>query len=195
MASQVDIANRALQKIGAGPITSLSDDLKAARTLAAAYPIIRDFVLRDAPWNFATRRAKLQPLSDAPSWGYATAYQLPADCLRLVMVADLAEKVVADQWKVEGRKILSDQTGELRIIYITSDVAEGEFDALFVEAFAARLAAEVCEELTQNATKRQLQEANYQDLIMRAKMVASQENSPDDLYAESWLNSRNANYP
>ena len=49
MVSTVDICNRALQKLGHTKITSLDDDVKAARESQRAYTLVRDAVFRDHP--------------------------------------------------------------------------------------------------------------------------------------------------
>ena len=59
MASEVDIANRALQKLGAESIVSLTQDSENARACNLCYEPIRDAELRAHPWNFAIKRASL----------------------------------------------------------------------------------------------------------------------------------------
>ena len=71
MVSTVDICNRGLQKLGERKITSLDDDVKAARECKRAFDLVRDAVFRDHPWNSVMARASLPKLSDAPAWGFA----------------------------------------------------------------------------------------------------------------------------
>ena len=56
MASEVDICNRALSKLGAARITSLTEDSVNARACNAMYESVRDAELRAHPWNFAMKR-------------------------------------------------------------------------------------------------------------------------------------------
>jgi len=50
-----EIVNLALVRLGATRITSLSDGTKNANEANAIYTLIRDEILRDHPWSFATR--------------------------------------------------------------------------------------------------------------------------------------------
>ena len=72
MASQVDICNYALAKIGSTPIADLMEDSKEARSCLTIYALVRDEVLQVRPWPSCTARGGLQPLSDAPSFEFST---------------------------------------------------------------------------------------------------------------------------
>jgi hypothetical protein len=56
----VDIANRALQIVGARLIETLGDDTKGAQQVAFAYPKLLAAELRRTVWRFATKRAVLR---------------------------------------------------------------------------------------------------------------------------------------
>ena len=71
MTSIVEIGNIALVNLGEDTITSLSDDVKAARLINRRYAPIRDAVLRAHPWNCAMARAQLASVDPAPVWGPA----------------------------------------------------------------------------------------------------------------------------
>lgn len=157
MPSKVSICNAALVKIGETTITSLSDDVKAARTLLTIYDGKRDAELAAAPWSFAIKRALLPALTDAPAFGRAYAYPMPSDTLRLVQVGDdwtWYDPSLGGQFEYEGGQILTDATSPLQVRYVYRVTNEGLFPALFAEALACRLAAELCETLTQDAGKR-----------------------------------------
>ena len=68
MSSIIGICNNALDKLGHGPIISLDDGNKSANLCARNWPLVRDRVLRDHPWNFAVKRATLASASPAPDW-------------------------------------------------------------------------------------------------------------------------------
>jgi hypothetical protein len=184
MVSTVDICNRALQKLGHTKITSLDDDVKAAREIQRAYALVRDAVFRDHPWNCLLARAALAALSDAPAWGYARQYQLPVDCLR-VLRAD-----ASCGWRVEGRRVLSDAEAPLNILYVRQEEDPQQYDLLLVEAVASRLAGELAETLTQSNTKKETAEREYFEVLSRARRADSQESSAERLFRSSWLESR-----
>lgn len=60
--SAVDIANRALQHVGARRIVAFTDQSKAASEVSFVYDKVRRAELRRNIWVFATRRAVLRPV-------------------------------------------------------------------------------------------------------------------------------------
>ena len=150
MASEVQICNRALQKLGSDSITSLADATEPARECNRAYFDVRDAELRDHNWNFAITRVQLAALATGPVWGFDKQFQLPADCLRVIEVNGLNDP---GAWTVEGRMLLANAAAPLDVRYVKRETDAGLFDPLFAEALASRLAAELAEPLTQSNTK------------------------------------------
>jgi hypothetical protein len=198
MASQTEIANRALSKIGAQRILDFSDDTKEARAVTAAWASVRDSELRARSWNFSIERTELAALEDAPSWGYDYQYQVPSDFLRVVQVNDLysVQNLVnyrnsdTAPYKLEGNKILTNEDAPLKLRYIKRVEDTTQWDAAFVEAFACRLAAELCEEITQSGTKRQLAWDDYKRAVADAVRANAIEVPPSALPDDSWIISR-----
>ena len=186
MASDVQICNLALQKLGQPALISLTDNSRAGRECANAYAPARDAVLRDHPWNFAIERASLAELSMAPAWGYGHQYQLPGDCLRVLEVEDDAQF----PWKLEGGRLLCDAGAPLYIRYVKRISDPTLFDSLFVHALAARLAYELAEPLTQSNTKKDQAAQDYAALLRMAKRADGQEGSPDDFPEDDWVTVR-----
>ena len=91
----VDICNSALIKLGAGRITSLSDDSKAGKLCNEQYDKIRKQLLRSHPWNFAIRRKALTKTANTPAYKYSSEFLLPTDCLR-VLETNLDEYSIPD---------------------------------------------------------------------------------------------------
>ena len=88
MASVTDMVNVALRRIGATPITSLSDGSTSANAADDLYTELRDELLRSHNWNFATKRIKLAQSATAPAFEFDYAYPFPSDWLRTVSVHD-----------------------------------------------------------------------------------------------------------
>lgn len=198
MASQVEIANRALTKIGEARILSLGDDLEAARVVSSLWDVVRDAELRARNWNFSLTRTSLPALAAVPAWGFSYQYQLPSDCLRVIQVdeffpgpsmSDYRNRSEA-QYQIEGNKILTDLGAPLKVRYVSRLEDTGAWDALFVEAFACRLAVEVCERLTQSSSKRQLAWDEYKIAVREAVRADAIENPPEPLPDDSWMLSR-----
>ncbi len=187
MASEVQICNRALQKLGSEPITSLADDTKAARECSRAYADTRDAELRDHNWNFAITRAQLPALSADPLWGFGKQFQLPADCLRVIELNALNDP---DDWTVEGRQLLANAAAPLDVRYVKRETDTGVFDPLFVEVLAARLAFELAEALTQSNTKKAQAFDVYREALRKARRADAVEGTPDALEESTWLEAR-----
>jgi hypothetical protein len=197
MASAVEIANRALVKLGEERITAFTDPSKAARLVNSMFDIVRDAELRAHPWSFAMTRAQLPALVAAPAWGYARQYELPADFLRLVYiqdtwVADLNDYRGDDNpmFMVEGRRILTDLSAPLRIRYVSRIEDTALFDALFVEVLACRLASEMAEPLTQSNSKVQIAADKYEEAVARARRANAIEKPPVLPPDDTWVASR-----
>ncbi len=182
MSSVVEVCNKGLDKVGHGPITSLADGTKAANLCTRNWAIIRDQVLRDHPWNFAVKRAVLAPSVTAPAWGFGYSFPLPATCLRLLEVRDLS----TGEYELEGKAILANAT-VLYIRYIAQITDPNEFDALFIDSVACRLAFELCESLTQSNTKKNDLFQEYQDSLTRAMRADGQENPPSPFEEDEWI--------
>lgn len=185
MPSVVDICNKALDKLGQGPITSLDDGTKSANLCSRNWEMVRDEVLRDHPWNFAVRRAALAASTEIPAWGFAYKFPLPADNLRLLEVRDLSTA----EYQVESGTILANDS-VLYVRYIREVSDPNEYDVHFVNTVATRLAFELCEALTQSSTKKGELWEEYKQTKNDAKGVDGQENPPQQFEEDEWINVR-----
>lgn len=199
MASNVEIANSALTKVGAARITALTDNVKAAREINAIFELRRDYLLRTHNWSFAMTRTSLPALDETPAWGYTYLYQLPTDCLRVVQVndtwvvpglADYTSGPDSEPYKITGRRIETDIGAPLKLRYIKRVTDPAQFDAAFVEVFASDLADQVCEALTQSNTKREATRAVLRQSLLEAVRSNAIELPPEAIPDDSWILSR-----
>lgn len=189
MASEVGIANRALQKLGASRITSLADASVSGRAANACYETLRDETLRKHPWNFAIARAALAADATAPSWGRANAFELPSDFLRL-LPSYPEDNVNTLDWQIEGRKIYTDESAPLYIRYIARITDPNTMDIQFRELLATRMAIEMCEEVTQSNTKKAALRDEVKEIIAEAKRTNAIENVSAATPEDTWLTAR-----
>ncbi len=149
MASDVDIVNRALQRIGSRRIGTLATDTSRegieSRTM---YSLVRNAELRMNCWRFSIRRISLDALVATPAFGRTSQYQLPPDYLRKCPL-DPTVKPLKDDVLFEEDKILTDDPGPFLLRYVSKDVDPTRYDPLFVEALSARLAMELAPILVQ----------------------------------------------
>ena len=123
MASAVDIANSALNLLGASTISAFTDDSKNARLVNQRYEPVRDRVFRSHAWNCLHKRVELAQNSTAPVVEYSFAYSLPSDCLRVLKIHNGAtDSIVSEmEYKIEGRNIV---TNEKHKIFVSSSNPE-----------------------------------------------------------------------
>jgi hypothetical protein len=200
MASDIDIANRALQKLGEARIASVfpPDNLKSARAVNAAFNIVRDNELRAHWWNFAKARTALPADAAMPSFGYNNQYTLPSDCLRVRVVGNMRQSLgllnyrtgLEKLYVIEGRKILTDLTAPLSLEYSARVSDTSQWDACFVEVFACKLAEETCYEITQSDAKREGLRRDYKRAIREAVLANAIELPPEGLADDSFVLAR-----
>lgn len=181
----VDCCNSALQRVGAASITSLSDNSPEARACSVAYDSNRRDELRKQPWCFAIKRAVLAPDAAAPAFDFTYAFTLPTDCLRVLRPAtpDL-------DWKVEGNKILTNDSDVLYLRYVSEVTDPTQWDPSFYNVVAGALAIDICERLTQSNQKKQMLVAQYNDDVRMARRMNAFEAGPTEAADDGWLVAR-----
>lgn len=189
MASNVQIANRCLQHLGATRISDLEEDSVNARAVNAAFESVKLKILRKHTWSCATKRTTLAALAAAPSFGKTTQYQLPSDFVRL-LPPDPKFVYNDHDWQIEGRKLLTNDTGVLNLRYVYNVTDPNEMDPLFREAFSLELALDLCEELTQSNTKKKQLKEDRNDTIADAKRVNAIERPALEPPEDTWVTVR-----
>lgn len=189
MASTVEICNRALQKLGAQRITSLTENTSNARSCNFAYTPLLEAELRSHTWSCATKRAQLAASSTEPLFGKDNKFQLPSDFLRL-LPPDPHQNSNQHDWIIEGDKIYTDYSAPLQIRYVYKLTDPAIMDPLFREALSARMALELCEEITQSNTKKQILKQDYRDIIREARKVNAIERPAQQSPEDTWLTVR-----
>ncbi len=187
--SDITIINGALRKLGVQRIDSRDDDSEQGRVSKDTYDALRDAVLTDAPWDFATERQELSASDTAPLFGFAFSYPLPESpkCLKPREIVNLNRRM----WRVEGRAILTDHEAPVQLIFTALITEEGKFTSQFVEAFQARLAMEWAEALTKQNTVVQNMAALYKGKIEAARTIeAGQTGLHEDTDQGTWVTSR-----
>lgn len=177
MASDVDICNSALNMIGASNIVSLTEDSRAARVCNQRYEFVRDAVSRAHPWNCLVRRASIAADADSPAFEFEYQFTLPNDpyCLRVIRPQD-----IDTIYRVEGRKVLAN-AAPFKFIYIARVTDPNEYDQLFIETIAARLAADISYALVNSATLTASLFQLYNEKLSEARFVDATEGTPDNI--------------
>lgn len=191
MASEVDIANRALLKVHANPISRLRppEDSEESQACFTVYDQLLDEVLAAHPWNFAIKQVALNKLDVTPIDEFTFAYQLPNDCLRVLRIQKDKYRY---RYKIKGDQLHTDLDG-VKIEYISRVLDTTKFDPMFVSTLAIRIAAELAYPIAGSTERTQQLMVEYKDMLREAKRRDGQEGTPDPITAETFIDSRQQN--
>lgn len=191
--SETEIVNSALSKLGANRVLTLDDDSKEARLAKVQYPIKRDELLRSHPWNFATARAALAKTANTPAYEFTSEFILPSDCLRVLNTdLNLSGSSMEEPYKVEtnlvdGTKVLLTNTDAVNIQYLAKVTNVQLFDAVFCEALAWKLAADLAYPLVQSTSLAAQMFQISEQVLSQARSFDGQEGSVDQVQADDWF--------
>jgi hypothetical protein len=141
--------------------------------------------LATGKWTLVTAR---------PSSGYAYAYDLPDDCLRVITPVDKDTDEPLDSesypWRIEDRQILFNET-DCDIRYVYRNVIVSEYDPLFVQVLVYMLAVELSMAIKQSE-KLPAEIIQYLQtvLIPQARSLDAQESSTKILSGKTLMRSR-----
>lgn len=159
MAVEVDIANLALLRIGQlTTIADLAEDTPQAQAVKAVFTLTRDAVLEAFAWPFATFRATLAVIASAEvdaddvnlrtGWGFT--YALPEKCIAPRYIhsgtnspGEGQEVPFTIEGDVQRGKVLLCNEPEAELVYTKLIDNPGRWSAMFCDAFALRLAADL----------------------------------------------------
>ena len=184
-ATETSICNLALQILGAQRITSLSQDHKNARAVAACYEHLRDVELEKHTWNFARAQAIPALSGTTPDFNYAYAFDLPTDFLRLILPANNQ-----CDWQIYGSQLLTNEGSVIYVEYIRKITDPNAFPPTFIAALAAKIAEFTCEEITQSTGKTARAQGRYAEAITLAKKNNAIQRVPIEAAEDTWLSTR-----
>lgn len=139
----VDIANRALARVGYQMISRLDEGSNAANYCSSLLPDALNEVYSAHPFGCAVRRVVLSPDTQRPAFGYAYAYPLPGDCARVLSVETLGE------YAIESGCIVTDMDN-CQICYIAIPQTPNDTSPQMIKLITEQLAYLICMPLTRN---------------------------------------------
>jgi hypothetical protein len=192
----VEIANLATGFFGEDDqIRSPDDDSKPARTVRAVWSLVRKFVHSKANWSHGLRTVNLSARAANgafPLVSHAYAYPLPARFARLARIVEPkgARDAYAIQRGPAGREILTDYAGPLTIEYVEDVEDPARWSPEFVEAFAMRLAWQICDRLSGDKGRKKDAENAYRAALSEARGSDARQQAPRDHAATPWTSAR-----
>lgn len=187
--SEVQIANVALGRLGCRRITSFADSTTESEVARTFYFDARDRLLEHYTWDFAVQMAQLAASITAPLFNRANAFALPADFLRLIRPFPEANPMNYDLIMQSGF-IYTDQPAPLNLRYVAQIKDVTRFSPTFRKALGLELAADMCEQLTQSNTKKDMLLREFANTIADAKRIKAIQAPPVDAPTDDWLTVR-----
>lgn len=144
MPGETDVANAALELVGAAAIVSLTEGSEKSNTVSNFYEIVRDDLLRSHNWNFATKRQKLAQSATDPAFEFDHAYPLPADWMRTISVHDNDAghgTIFYRMEKIGSQRAIITSSDDVYLRYVYRETDPNVMTADFVLAFTLSLAS------------------------------------------------------
>ena len=197
MADKTKIANLALTMLAAENIMDINEASESASKIRTVYDSVRNAVFAEHPWNFCSKDVQLGALTSKPLIGFSYEYTLPVDLVRLNTVYDSVGNVLeSNQYRVTNNNILQCNTVPVIINYNFIVTDETKFPPLFVQAFAARLAFELCYSITGSRTL----QADLWELYIQKSLISKHYNAVENNkqtikenqynFPDTWIGSR-----
>lgn len=167
MTTNIDLTNRALAEIGTrSQITSMTDGSQEALYANLLYNGLRDFLLREGDYEFASTPIVPTALA-TPLVPWVYAYQYPTDCVRVKQLVPVGYNPL-DPTPLESNvlnnaanRAIVTKAQVAFLIYTSNAVIETFWDPMFTESFVRMLASALAFALENRieASNAKLQEA------------------------------------
>lgn len=193
MPDKTEIINVALRRIGAESITDIADGSPNANKVADVYDAVLRPLLRDHPWNFATKRQKLARMSETPAFGYSYAYALPADWIRNNTVHDNSSgrgTIAHSTEQIGGKGAILADAEDVYLRYISLETNPNLMVADFRAVFEIALAEVLSFPIATSSSIQNIMEAKYFRQLASAKAIDAMDSTPLPRPAGSWAASR-----
>lgn len=143
MLTELQIANKALGRLGCERIASLSDNNNRAKLCTDFIEISKQAVLEMCPWSFARKRVELT-YTGTPDFEYTHSFTPPADLIKIV------KEYEDEEYLEEGGLILANSE-TLKLVYIYDIDDTVKRTPTFDTAWFLVLASHLAYPLTQNS--------------------------------------------
>jgi hypothetical protein len=192
--TKVDICNLTMDHLGQSANISNIDTPTTEEEIKCSrwYDTTRRALLRAHPWTFARTRAQLSLNAVAPVFGYADAYNLPNDYIRLNFIGDDSIRDYKQRYALENKQLLLDNSGaaSIDIGYTRDEDNVVKFDALFVDLLAVEQAWRLAIGFTLKPSWKKLLKETLTELRLEARAVNSQERPPIRIERSKFVEAR-----
>ena len=176
----------ALGYLGVRPVSDIDETSEQAKRVRLFYDTTRDSVLRSFPWVFALKQWNCPAVKHAPVFkNFKYGCSIANDCLRVLHGVDPAVR-----FERAGKYIYADEN-PIDVIGIRRVESEVEFDSVFTEVFALKLACNLSVVLADDKGLRDRLRNDYEILIKTAEVKSALEGPVSEYpYESGWLKAR-----
>lgn len=183
ISSSTDICNLTSDLLEAERVSNIEAPTTAIEEIYFRwYDHTRRALLRQHPWNFATRRVVLAASSTAPAFGATAAFPVPADFLRLLWLSDADGNIIGtDEYYFEAGSVMmrrDSDASSVNLVYISDVTDVTSFDQTFIDLLAVEIGLRCGYKVTQSNSVIDRLTAMRKQAIMTAKSVDGQERPP-----------------
>ena len=196
---KMTIANMSLGMFGGKLLKSdtFLDSTPEGKQIRLFYDAVRQEILCEHPWSFATKRFVLTRLTGTPVMtddAMTVMYSLPPDYLKMVALSD-----VSATFRIESgadlvppvAKILLSNVANLKIKYVFDNDDPTAYFPKFTSAFATKLASMICFQTSESLKKAEALAQKYLQIDLPSAMSEdSGESTQDVAIADEWLLAR-----
>lgn len=147
------------------------------------YDDIKQDELTSSNWTFAKQQAQLAKLTVGPIDGFASAYQVPADMLKVLYITPRVN------YKIYGDKLYTNESGVVFMNYI-ANVGEAMFTPSFARMLTFALAVDESIPVRDGFTVSQVLEQRYLKQRSRATQADSSQNPQDRISSNPFFRAR-----
>jgi len=184
MLGKLAICNVAVTRLGQTQITSLSEDDKKARLCLVFWDLLRDALLQEQWWTFATKRQTLALLTETPDSEFDYYYQIPTDCITPRYLVD--GKLI--NYRIEGDKLATDYDDDVELVYTFRETDPTKFSPHFADLLAYRLALELTIPLKSDLATRDRVEQDYIMAQRKYSVIDKRRGNTSDTSKTGWAN-------
>lgn len=191
MTTETDIINRALDILTEAPISSVNDARPIAMWMKRNFDVTRDALLEESEWNFAIKRHALAEATPAPAFGWAHAYTLPPETIRLIpLTCGGYSEGDPIPHEVEAGQVLTDAPAPLKVRVVMRITDYSRYPATFQTALSARLAMGCAHWLTGKTNFAQIATALYREALEKAWLSDALQGTSPRAADDEWVRTR-----
>lgn len=176
------VYNLALDTIREAPVQNQLASSPPINWLNRNFDHVRDLMIRSYTWNFAKEYKQLNADGTNPEWGWRRRYALPNNWLRVLPLTDNGDRRGRPvPHEIVGNWLMTDCSGPLRVRLMMRIEETGQWDPLFTEAVASRLALGMANKFTGKNKYIELAQQNLKAALDKAEEIDAFEGSAEPL--------------